>query len=114
MKNTPSVGCLTVLMISLLGLNNASAQISPEDQAAVPEQGIWAGGEEPVPEVTIRDKGGKKVEEYRINGRLYMIRVTPQVGPPYYLIDEEGHGRFVRRNGFDKGLVIPTWVIKAW
>jgi hypothetical protein len=36
--------------------------------------------------------GRCRVEEYRMNGVLYMVKVTPTVGPPYYLIDTTGDG----------------------
>src|SRR5262245_19198434 len=42
------------------------------------------------PQVTIRRSPKETVEEYRIRGRLYMIKVTPSHGVPYYLVDEGG------------------------
>src|SRR4051794_17755877 len=55
------------------------------------------------PQVTIRRSQKETVEEYRIRGRLYMIKVTPAHGVPYYLIDEGGKGDFSRRDTFDTG-----------
>jgi hypothetical protein len=46
------------------------------------------------PTVTIREDGENKVEEYRVNGRLYAIRVTPKVGLPYTMVDNTGNGHF--------------------
>lgn len=68
---------------------------------------------QPEPEVTITTKGTEIHEEYRLNGRLYMIKVVPKKGKPYYLIDYEGSGEF-RRSDFDSRIAIPTWVIKRW
>lgn len=68
---------------------------------------------QPEPEVTITTKGTEIHEEYRMNGRLYMIKVVPKKGKPYYLIDYEGSGEF-RRSDFDSRIAIPTWVIKRW
>jgi len=65
------------------------------------------------PEITITTKGKEMHEEYRLNGRLYMIKVTPTKGKPYYLIDQEGSGNF-RRSDFDTRLSIPMWVIKRF
>ena len=48
--------------------------------------------EEIEPEVQIIKREDKTIEEYRINGRLYMIKVTPKNAPPYYLIDTDGDG----------------------
>lgn len=65
------------------------------------------------PEITITTRGDTRYEEYRINGRLYMIKVTPKVGKPYYLVDEEGAGQF-RRSDFEPRISIPRWTIKSW
>jgi hypothetical protein len=63
------------------------------------------------PQVTIQRRGADTVEEFRLNGRLYMIKVTPAHGVPYYLIDDVGRGDFVRRDSFDTGTRPPMWVI---
>lgn len=65
------------------------------------------------PEITITTKGTEIHQEYRANGRLYMIKVTPAKGPPYYLIDYEGSG-VMRRSEFDPGVSVPLWVIKSF
>jgi hypothetical protein len=68
------------------------------------------------PQVTIRRQGEDRVEEFRINGRLYMIKVTPPHGTPYYLVDPKGDGGFVRQElmGTEKSLAVPMWVIKTF
>lgn len=63
------------------------------------------------PQVTILKRGTDTVEEYRISGRLYMIKVTPATGRPYYMIDQKGDGRFSRQDSLDTGVRPPTWVI---
>ena len=63
------------------------------------------------PQVTIQKRGSETVEEFRIRGRLYMIKVTPAHGVPYYLIDENGRGDFTRRDTYDTGTRVPMWVI---
>jgi hypothetical protein len=63
------------------------------------------------PQITIQRRGEQTVEEYRINGRLYMVKVTPAHGVPYYLIDESGRGDFARRDTLDTGTRVPMWVI---
>lgn len=55
------------------------------------------------------------VEELRVNGQLYAIRVTPKHGIPYYLVDSDGDGNLeTRKNDTDSDLLIPAWVIKRW
>lgn len=64
------------------------------------------------PQVTIRKRGEDTVEEYRIAGKLYMIKVTPPGGTPYYMVDEIGNGTFSRRDGpGQQGIRPPMWVI---
>ena len=66
------------------------------------------------PQVTIRKRGEDTVEEYRIAGKLYMMKVTPPGGRPYYLVDERGDGKFARQEAHDSGIRPPMWVIHSW
>lgn len=66
------------------------------------------------PQVTIIKRGIDTVEEYRIGGRLYMLKVTPPHGVPYYLIDQRGDGQFTRQDSFDSGTRVPMWVIMSF
>ena len=63
------------------------------------------------PQVTIRKRDKEVIEEFRVRGRLYMIKVTPAHGVPYYLLDESGKGDFSRRDTYDTGTRPPMWVI---
>lgn len=64
------------------------------------------------PEVTIKKREGETIEEYRINGRLYKIVVTPEHGVPYTLIDPRGDGNFVQMDGPGSDRIsVPMWVI---
>ena len=63
------------------------------------------------PQVTILKRGADTVEEYRIGGRLYMVKVIPVRGAPYYMIDHKGDGRFSRQDSLDSGVRPPMWVI---
>lgn len=63
------------------------------------------------PQVTIRKEGENTFAEYRIRGRLYMLRVTPAHGRPYVLIDHRGDGQFSRQDSLDTGLRVPQWVL---
>ena len=65
------------------------------------------------PSVTTLRRGEDKVEEFRVNGKLYMIRVTPPHGVPYVLIDHNGTGDFGPSHGPTDGrnVSVPMWVI---
>jgi len=69
------------------------------------------------PTVTIREEEGQRVEEYRLNGQVYMVKVTPENGIPYYYIDADGDGRLEldisRSSALDP--VRPVyWKVKEW
>jgi len=66
----------------------------------------------PEPEVTLRTEAEQTVQEYRLKGKLYMMRVTPKNGPPYILMDLKGDGTFTRQeNALDNGVRVPQWVL---
>ncbi len=68
------------------------------------------------PTVTIRDTEDRLIEEYRINGRVYMIKITPKKGIPYYYIDSDGDGQ-LELDMTQQALnpVQPVyWKIKEW
>lgn len=70
----------------------------------------------PQAEITIIEGKSRLVKEYRINGQLRAIKVTPGGGfPPYYLIDREGTGDFIRL-GPDMGekIQVPNWILIEW
>jgi hypothetical protein len=63
------------------------------------------------PAITITKQAEQTVEEYRMGGRLYMIKVTPKGGTPYYLVDDRGDGKFARQESLDSGFRPPQWII---
>ena len=64
------------------------------------------------PEITIREERDEYIEEYRMNGNLYMMKVTPKNMPPYYLIKYEANGDWVREDSY--GVSLPMWVISEF
>ena len=67
------------------------------------------------PEVNIIQRDDAVVHEYSVNGLVYMIRVEPVRGFPYYLIDTDGDGSLdARRRQIDPELVVPSWMIYRW
>ena len=65
------------------------------------------------PHVTIRQEGDKTIQEYRVNGFLYAIKVVPKHGKPYFLVRADGSdGNFIRSDQPDK--LIPQWEIFSW
>jgi hypothetical protein len=85
----------------------------PKDVVPVPD-GAPTAKDIGEPEITIRNKGTVRVEEYRLHGKLYMIRVIPPKGKPYYLIDQIGRGQFTRHDGPVAPIAVPQWVIHTF
>jgi len=83
----------------------------PPDLQPVPDGPPGPGD---APAVTIKPTGKGKVEEYRANGKLYALKVTPKNGRPYYLIDVDGSGRFERQETLGESLHPPMWTVKEF
>ena len=67
------------------------------------------------PAITIRKEADATIEEYRIQGQLYMIKVTPRNAEPYYLVDADGDGQLEHRmHELDPKIMIPAWTIFRW
>ncbi|WP_211238030.1 DUF2782 domain-containing protein [Derxia gummosa] len=66
------------------------------------------------PDITVRRDGSAEFKEYRVNGRLYAVKVTPNVGKPYWLIDRSGGGQLQRFDGPSPNLTVPSWLILEW
>lgn len=75
--------------------------------------GAFAQDEKSEPDVVIRKEGDKTIQEYRVNGFLYAIKVIPKHGKPYFLVRADGSDApFVRSDQPD--MLIPSWQIFKW
>jgi hypothetical protein len=87
-----------------------------EDPAAPPPIPPKITGEQVEPSVVIRKEEDRMIEEYSLNGQIYMVKVTPENGLPYYYLDEDGDGQLELQPG-DEALnpVRPAyWKVKEW
>lgn len=104
-----------VLLLAIAAPVLAQAGTEPPALQPLPEPPPPPPGYEPdpalEPQVTILKRGEDTVEEFRINGRLYMVKVTPRHGTPYYLIDRQGDGVFHRQDSLATDVRPPMWVI---
>jgi hypothetical protein len=109
---------LRLSVLSLLCcLPPAFAAEPPPETEPLPEPlpALTQGDAELEPEVTIIKRDDETVEEYRVNGQLYMVKITPAKGYPYYLIDTDGDGRLDTRNSnLEPRIMVPTWMILRW
>lgn len=87
-----------------------------EEVPDVPEPPLPVeSGENLEPDITIIRKGKDTIQEYRRGGTLYMIKVIPSIGPPYYFIDTNNDGRMdVKTSDLDRGSNINMWKILEW
>jgi hypothetical protein len=87
--------------------------LPPEDPDALPPK---VQDEQIEPTVTIREEEQRLIEEYSYNGRIYMVKITPRGGVPYYYIDTDGDGEL--ELDMDKRALNPVqpvyWKIKEW
>ena len=93
---------LLLLAAPVFAAEEPAAETPPSDDAIEPE-------------VTIVHKKEQTIEEYRVHGQLYMVKITPKKGVPYYLVDSDGDGDLeTRRNDLVPASAIPAWVILRW
>ncbi|MCK4864370.1 MAG: DUF2782 domain-containing protein [Gammaproteobacteria bacterium] len=68
----------------------------------------------PQPEVRIIRKKDTVIEEYRVNGRLRFIKITPSIGNPYYMVDTDGDGILETREDNFSNPPINQWILLEW
>ena len=87
--------------------------LEPLSAPTLPQTG--PAGEEMTPEVKIIKKDSATIHEYRMGGLLYMVKIIPGIGPPYYLIDADGDGSLEsRHNQLEPAMMVPQWMIYRW
>ena len=108
----------TALAVLLVLASNAYAQSGarPLPPGAVPLQDAAPppplSERAPQPEVTTRTEDGQVIEEHRVNGKVFMQRITPKHGKPYVLMDHKGDGTFSRLDQtLDQQIRAPQWVL---
>lgn len=119
MSHVPFARCAAAL-VAALALSLAAAAQSTERpkpptvplEELPPPPPMITTKPEPEPQVTERNESEQKVQEYRLKGKLYMMRVTPKNGRGYVLMDNKGDGTFTRQdNTLDQGIRVPQWVL---
>ncbi len=70
---------------------------------------------EPTVEIR-RDEDENIIEEYSLDGRVYMVKITPRVGVPYYYLDDDGDGQLELREGDRAAYPVKPvyWKLKEW
>ena len=106
---TPTILRLLALLCLCFYVTPGFSQDNSDEQKAIDEEQSSSG------QVVIRGDKKEVISEFRINGELYMIRITPKKGLPYYLVDGDGDGNLETRwNDLAPDLLIPSWVLLKW
>lgn len=112
---------LGLLLLTLVFVQLPVAALAKEPQAVEPPAGLQPLEDIPPPiisneenadepQITIIKKKGETIEEYRIGGQLYMMKVTPAHGVPYYMHKEDQDGGWLM-DGPNQPLSIPKWTL---
>ena len=66
------------------------------------------------PGVTITQTEDETIYEYRHGSQLYMVRVVPKAGPPYYFYDMDGDGQLDIQSNDPRNSHVNQWVLFRW
>lgn len=107
------LGVAAMLLAPVMALAAEAQSPSPafDEAPPPPPPSAKAAIDDDGSEVQITTTKEATVAEYRSHGRLYMIKVTPRVGPPYYMVDEEGKGKFRRYDSSGEPRMLPQWIL---
>jgi len=108
------ITCCAGALLLFAGLAQAASQQEELNILELPPEPESAPPEEEEVQVTIIRRKDALIEEYRVNGELRAVKITPTYGEPYYLVDTDGNGHLERRLSMSDGLLIPSWVIYSW
>ena len=98
-----------------LSLLLALAAASPAQDVPIPEKVPSPPSEETAPTVSIRSSdNGDVIEEYREGGAVFMVRITPAHGKPYYLYDDDRNGRLDRSDAEKNDISPVYWTLYEW
>ena len=108
---------LPLLLLAALpvwGQQPKPADLQPLPAVPPPPPGMEAFDAALEPQVTIVKNDKETREEFRANGKLYMVKVTPVGGKPFYLVDHQGNGQFIEADMVGTVTKPPMWVIHRW
>ncbi len=99
---------LLLLVPSLgLGAEDTPASASPPDVIQSVDENIE-------PDVRIIESERGTVQEYHAEGKVYMVKISPKNGPPYYLLDTDGDGVLDVRYNDVRNIAVPQWILYSW
>ncbi|BEV09031.1 DUF2782 domain-containing protein [Methylophilus glucosoxydans] len=111
MRNVSRFMLATLCLASFSMLASAAAPKDAELLDDIPSPPKVIEGQ-PIDQPTIskRKDGDNEVEEYSLNGEVYMVKVTPPSGKSYYLHREDRNGEWVH-DGPSRPVSVPKWIL---
>ncbi len=109
----------TFLLFPLMafGQENVQSDVAPPPSQPRGNSADEPGGFDPGgAEINIITEGDKTIEEYSLNGQIYMVKIQQKGFAPYYLIDRDGDGRMDEQVSELMGPSAPppSWVLFRW
>jgi Protein of unknown function (DUF2782) len=115
MKRISSIPSAVAAFAFAFALNATAQKTPPANLEPLPEAPPLppeiASDPDLEPQITIVRRATETIEEYRVGGRLTMVKVTPKSGRPYYLVADGADGTWVRRDSLDTGVKVPMWLL---
>lgn len=105
---------LLLMLVPMLGLaqDGGDGFLSAPEVPSLP--GPYEGESVSAPEVTITETDEEVIYEYRVKGEVYMVKVEPIAGPPYYMMDTDGDGVLDVQESRAPDLAVPQWLLFSW
>lgn len=103
----------TLLLAGLLLLSSNAFTQDEEEDPAKPDD----DKENPLENVDINiiKRDDRVIEAHSINGKVFMVKVIPSKGVPYYLHDTDGDGSLeTRSNRAMRETTVNQWKIYQW
>lgn len=107
-KNSGSLLIAIMLLPALAQAKDLPTNLEPLEDIPPPSISAEENADEPV--ITIIKKENETIEEYRVGGQLYMLKITPNHGVPYYMHREDQEGAWIN-DGPNPPLSVPKWTI---
>ena len=106
-----AISTLLMLGILLFSANvftqeEAEEPVKPDDDKENPLENV---------DINIIKRDDRVIEAHSINGRVFMVKVIPSKGVPYYLHDTDGDGSLeTRSNRAMRETTVNQWKIYQW
>ncbi len=120
-RSTYVITALLSAMLVAMSAGSAQQQDTTPGDAAlpppIPPLPVKVQDEQFIPTVRITtSEEDEVIEEYSSNGRVYMVKVTPAHGVPYFYMDLDGDGQLELQdpdNSFSPVKPV-VWKVKEW